>query len=176
VVTTKNGANTVDVFGVGPAGPSARPTVTSLPGAVPFAVSFDSAGHLALSESGPNAVATFTLHRDGTLTAIDSAATGQAATCWVVSVDGRLYLSNAGSGNLSGYDVAPAGTLTALGTTATDAGTVDAAASPDGRFLYVQAGAAGNVDAFRIGADGALTPIGSVTVPNAVGGEGIVVL
>jgi hypothetical protein len=116
---------------------------------VPFAVSFDAAGHLAPSEAGPNAVATFTLHRDGTLTAIDSAATGQAATCWIVSVDGRLYLSNAGSGNVSGYDVAQEGTLSALGTTATDAGTVDAAASPDGRFLYLQAGAAGNVDAFR---------------------------
>jgi hypothetical protein len=32
------------------------------------------------------------------------------------------------------------------------------------------------VDAFRIGADGALTQVGSLTVPGAVGGEGIVAL
>ena len=55
-------------------------------------------------------------------------------------------------------------------------GSVDAAASPDGRYLYVQAGAAGNVDAFSVNPDGSLTAIGSVTVPNAVGGEGIVAL
>ncbi|MDQ1510437.1 MAG: hypothetical protein QOG50_2281, partial [Actinomycetota bacterium] len=30
------------------------------------------------------------------------------------------------------------------------------------------------VDGFRINSDGSLTKIGSVTVPNAVGGEGIV--
>ena len=63
-----------------------------------------------------------------------------------------------------------------MGTTPTGAGTIDAAASSDGRFLYVQTGAAGAVDAFRIGADGSLTGVGTVTVPGAVGGEGIVAL
>ena len=53
---------------------------------------------------------------------------------------------------------------------------MDAAASSDGSFLYVQAGAAGIVDAYRIGAGGSLTRVGSVTVPGAVGGEGIVAL
>jgi hypothetical protein len=67
----------------------------------------------------------------------------------------------------------PAGALTASGTAATDAGTVDAAASGDGRYLYVQAGGAGDVDVFRTGPDGTLTETGSVTVPGAVGGEGI---
>ena len=61
------------------------------------------------------------------------------------------------------------------GTTATDAGTVDAAASPDGQYLYVRAGAEGIVDEFRVNPGGSLTAIGSVTVPNAVGGEGIAV-
>ena len=110
------------------------------------------------------------------LTPIASALTGQAATCWIVSAGGTLYLSNAGSGTVSRFAVDRRGTLTGLGTTATDAGTVDAAASSDGRFLYVQAGAAGIVDAYRIGAGGSLTPVGSVTVPGAVGGEGIVAL
>jgi hypothetical protein len=57
--------------------------------------------------------------------------------------------------------------------TTTDAGTVDAAAPPHRHYLYVQTGAAGIVDEYRIGHSGALTQIGSVTVPGAVGGEGI---
>jgi 6-phosphogluconolactonase (cycloisomerase 2 family) len=86
----------------------------------------------------------------------------------------NFYASNAGSGSLSGYHDGGSGTLTALGNTATDAGTVDAAVSSDNRFLYAQTGANGIVDAFRIGSNGALVQIGAVTVPDAVGGEGIV--
>ena len=175
LVPTKGGTSSIDVFRVGPSGPSA-PTVTSLPGAVPFSVAFDAAAHVAVAEAGPNAVATFRLGRDGRLTELDSAPTGEAATCWIVSAGGTLYLSNAGSGTVSRFAVDRLGALTGLGTTATDAGTVDAAASSDGSFLYVQAGAAGIVDAYRIGAGGSLTRVGSVTVPGAVGGEGIVAL
>lgn len=53
--------------------------------------------------------------------------------------------------------------------------TVDVAASPDGRDLYARSSADGTLHAFRIGANGSLTPIGSVTVPDGVGGEGIAV-
>jgi hypothetical protein len=55
----------------------------------------------------------------------------------------------------------------------TGPGTVDAAASSDGAFLYVQTGGNGGVDAFRVGHDGSLAPIGTIIVPNSVGGEGI---
>jgi hypothetical protein len=57
--------------------------------------------------------------------------------------------------------------------TPTDAGTTDAVVSSDGQYLYVQAGKDGNVDAYQIGSGGSLTETGSVTVPGAVGGEGI---
>jgi len=66
--------------------------------------------------------------------------------------------------------------LSVLGQTSTDPGTVDAAVSPHGRYLYVQTGGAGIVDEFAVGAGGALSPIGSVTVAGAVGGEGIAAL
>jgi 6-phosphogluconolactonase (cycloisomerase 2 family) len=176
LITTKNGENSIDVFAVGPLGPSATPTVDQLPGTVPFGVAFDEQGHLVVTEAGQNAVATFALGGDGTLTLLAEAATGQVAPCWVVAADGELYVSNTGSGTVSAYSVAGEGALTADGVTPTDAGTIDAAVSSDGRFLYVQAGAAGQVDVFRIGAHGALTRVGSVTVPGAVGGEGIVAL
>jgi 6-phosphogluconolactonase (cycloisomerase 2 family) len=177
VITTKGAANTVEVFQAGPFGLSAEPTITSLPGAVPFGFTFDQYGHLALAETGTDTIATFSIAPDGTLTQLGSAATGQAATCWITAApDGTLYASNAGSGTESALSTQPAGAVTLLGNTPTDAGTVDAAASSDGQYLYVQAGGPGNVDAYLINADGSLTETGSVTVPGAVGGEGIVAL
>jgi hypothetical protein len=174
LVTTKAATNDVDVFAVRADGRlSGSPTVNSLPGDVPFAVAFDHAGHVALAEAGPNAVATFTLSHGGKLTQLDVAHTGQMATCWVVRAGQYLYASNAGSGSVSGYSTGRSGGLTALGNTATAAGTVDAASGGDGRFVYVQTGKAGIVDEFAVGAGGALTPIGSVTVPGGAGGEGI---
>jgi 6-phosphogluconolactonase (cycloisomerase 2 family) len=176
LVSTKNGGNTVDAFRVGIFGPAPRPVITSLPGTVPFGFDFDSRGHLVLTEAGTNAVVTFAVRRSGALSQLDSSPTGQAATCWIVAAHGNLYASNAGSATVSRYTTSRSGALTAHGTAATDAGTVDAAGSSDGRYLYVQAGAAGIVDAYRINANGSLTATGSVTVPNAAGAEGIVAL
>ncbi|WP_308465416.1 lactonase family protein [Rathayibacter soli] len=174
VIATKGGTSSFDVFTMNLLGPSQLPVVTSLPGAVPFGFQFDAAGRLVTSEAGTNSVASFTVNSDGSLTKISEQATGQKATCWLV-IDGQfVYASNAGSGTLSGYQLGQDGALTALGTTPTDAGTVDAAVSRDGQYLYVQTGAAGNVDEFRVAPNGSLQSIGTVTVPGAVGGEGIV--
>jgi 6-phosphogluconolactonase (cycloisomerase 2 family) len=175
IVTTKANGNDIDVFGVGSGGwLSAAPVVNSEPGTVPFAITFDSHGHLVIAEAGPNALATFTIRGHGTLTQLDTTGTGQAATCWVAPAGPFLFASSAGSAAESGFTTAANGQLTLLGATATHAGTVDASAAAGGRFLYVQTGGAGIVDEFAVGAGGALSPIGSVTVPDAVGGEGIV--
>jgi DNA-binding beta-propeller fold protein YncE len=174
IVTTKNNGNDIDVFAVNAAGRlSARPVVTADPGAVPFGVAFDAGGHLVVTEAGPNALATFTVHRDGALTLVGRVATGQAGTCWVTGTGAAFYASNAGSGSLSGYADAGSGALRPLGHTATDPGTVDAAASPGPPYLYAQTGANGIVDEFAASAGGSLARIGSVTVPGAAGGEGI---
>lgn len=174
VVTTKATTSSVDVFAIDRLGRlAAQPTVTSLPGAVPFAGEFDEAGHLLLTEAGPNAVASFTIDAQGALHEIATAATGQEATCWIVRAGGAVYVSNAASATLSAFGLGSGGTFTALGNTSTHKGTVDAAQA-EGRFLYVQTGAEGIVDEFAIGSGGSLTPLGSVTVPGSVGGEGIV--
>ncbi|HEY5989127.1 MAG TPA: beta-propeller fold lactonase family protein [Streptosporangiaceae bacterium] len=173
-VTTKGNGNDVDVFSVDShGGLSARPVVNSLPDTVPFAFTFDAQAHLVLTEAGPNAVATFSVNGDGTLTPVASAATGQAATCWISGTGSLFYASNAGSASLSGYSDSGDGSLTALGNTATDPGTVDAAISSDGSFLYAQTGANGIVDEFHINSDGSLSAIGSVSVPGSADGEGI---
>jgi 6-phosphogluconolactonase (cycloisomerase 2 family) len=174
VVTTKANGNDIDVFGIGVRGSlSAHPVVNSEPGTIPFGVAFDPADHLAVAETGINAVATYTLNPDGTVTLINAVPSRQAATCWVASDGNLLFASNAGSNTESGYSVSASGEPTLLGQTPTDSGTTDAAVTPDGRFLYVQTGTNGIVDEFAVNPSGSLTQIGSITVPGAVGGEGI---
>jgi 6-phosphogluconolactonase (cycloisomerase 2 family) len=174
VVSTKGNTSAFDVFTTTPSGLSAAPVITPVPGAVPFGFQFDASGQIVTSEAATNSVATFRVERNGQLTQLAVAATGQQATCWIVIDGENVYASNAASGTLSGYRVGTDGSLTATGTTATDGGTVDAAVSADGRYLYVQTGGAGKVDGYRVGSDGTLTAIGAVLVPGAAGGEGIV--
>ena len=174
IVTTKANGNDIDVFRVGFDGRlSAEPAVNPEPGTVPFAISFDTQGNLVIANAGNNSLATFTIGTSGTLSQLDSAGTGQAATCWVAPAGQFLFASNAGSGSVTGYAASADGQLTDLGNTATDAGTVDAASAAGGQYLYVQAGGAGIVDEYHVGAGGSLSQIGSVTVPGAAGGEGI---
>jgi 6-phosphogluconolactonase (cycloisomerase 2 family) len=176
LVTTKANGSDVDVFRVSTFGRlSAAPTVDELPGAVPFAVTFDPYGHVLIAEAGTDALASFELLPNGQLEQLDAVDTEQQATCWVVRADGRYYASNAGSASLSGFSESAQGQLlTLFGQTSTDPGTVDAASPAGGRVLYVQAGGPGNVDEYAIESDGALVAVGSVTVPGAEGGEGIV--
>jgi Lactonase, 7-bladed beta-propeller len=174
IVTTKGAGSDIDVFRVEGFGRlSSTPVVNSEPGEVPFAVTFDQQGHLLVTEAGTNALASFALAFNGTLTGIDAIPTGKEATCWVTRSGPYLYVSNAASAALSSFQSGSGGSLQLSGEIATDPGTVDAAVSQDGRFLYVQTGGAGIVDEFAIGASGAPSRIGSVTVPGAVGGEGI---
>jgi 6-phosphogluconolactonase (cycloisomerase 2 family) len=175
IVTTKATTSAVDVYRVGFFGElSPTPVVNAEPGTVPFGVTFDGAGHLVVAEAGTNAVGTFALNGNGTLTSLSAVATGQAATCWIAPARGYFYVSNAGSGSVSGYRSSFGGQLSLLGQTATDAGTVDASASAEGQFLYVQAGKSGIVDEYVVNGNGSLTEFGSVSVAGAAGGEGIV--
>ena len=177
IVTTKLNNDDIDVFHIGFFGTlSPSPVVTSDPGG-PFGVTFDAAGHLVVANTASNSLATYVLEPNGTAAAIDTVLDGQAATCWVAGAQGSFFASNAGSADLSDFQEQPfSGALALAGQTPTDAGTVDAAASLDQQFLYVQTGANGIVDEFQVGPGGSLTAIGSVTVPGAIGGEGIAAL
>ena len=164
------------MFRVGPFGYlSPSPVVNAEPGNVPFAVTFDPVGHVVVADAGTNAVSTYSLTPNGTLNSIANVATGQSATCWITSAQGAYFASNAGSANVSSLaEQVFSGQLSLLGTTPTDPGTVDAAPSVGGQFLYVQTGGTGTVDEFQVGPGGSLAAVGSVLVPGAVGGEGIV--
>jgi hypothetical protein len=174
LVTTKANTNAIDVFGVDRFGvPSAAPVVNSEPGDVPFSVAFGAGNQVDVGEAGPNAVGSFALRGNGTLTPLSSVPTGGAATCWLVADGPALFAGNAGSATESSVLSTWSGALSLSATTSTDPGTVDAATSPTGRYLYVQTGGNGIVDEFAVGFGGSLTEVGSVTVANAVGGEGI---
>lgn len=176
IVTTKANGSSVDVFRIGFLGSLSKPVVNAEPGTVPFALTFDRAGNLVVTEAGTNAVATFALHGNGTIRLLHAVPTNQAATCWIVGTDRDFYASNAGSATVTQIRSGASGTLTVVGNTATDPGSVDAAISAHGHYLYVQTGANGIVDEFRIKGDGSLTRIGSVSVADATGGEGIVAI
>ena len=123
IVTTKTNGNDVDVYSVRHDGNlSSGAVVNEEAGTVPFAISFDNAGHLVIANAGTNALATYALAGDGTIALIDSVGTGQSATCWVARVGGTFYASNAGSASVSGYRIGWNGQLTLLGQTSTDRG------------------------------------------------------
>ncbi|MFE7123448.1 lactonase family protein [Streptomyces sp. NPDC057617] len=177
VVTTKMGGNSIAVFPLSPSGaPAPRAVVSSKAGSAPFGLTFDRHGRLVVADAGPNAVLTFRIEKDSDVTLLDDILTGQQASCWVVRAGNRFYVSNAGSNTVSGFQQTRGAHLRALGNTPTGTGTVDSAVTPDNHFLYVQTGGVGAVDGFRINDDGSLTKISTTPVPDAVAGEGIVVL
>lgn len=170
-ITTKNN-DRIDVFNLDRFGaPSATPVVTPDPAAVSFGLTFDAADHLDVAEAA-GSVATFGVNPDGSMTLIERQSTNQKATCWVVSTGGRVYASNTASSTVSGYTSRSDG-LVGLGLTATDAAPTDSAASSDGRYLYLRTGGSSSVEEFAIGTDGALTRIGSVSIPGGVAGDGL---
>lgn len=174
IVTTKASSNAIDVFNVGFFGAlSPAPVVNTVAGTVPFAVAFDQAAHLVVAEAGPSALATFDLNQNGTVTQIDSLASGQTGLCWVTTAGSLFFTGNTSANSTSGYQTSASGQLSLLGATHTDPGTVDGSASSNGQFLYVQTGGNGIVDEFQVNTNGSLTEIGSVTVAGAAGGQGI---
>jgi hypothetical protein len=172
VVTTKAAGQSIDVFPVRPGGSLSAPVVNEEPGTVPFGFTFDRQGHLLVTEAGPSALASFQLTGNGRLAQLDQVPTEQAAACWVLATAGRYYTSNAGSASLSGFQSTIGGQLlTLIGDTPTHPGPVDSAAV--GRTVYVQGGGEGTIDELEVQQDGSLASLGSVTVPDAAGGEGI---
>lgn len=180
VVTTKANGSNIDVFDVhGDGRLEATPTRTKSATPVPFGFVFDDASRLVVGEAATSSVTTYKMSSGDRYDAIGSVADGQAALCWIARAGKYYFVANAGSANVSAYTVDSSGRPTLVGKSGvaamTDPGTIDLAASPDGRFLYVETGAKGIVDAFAVGANGSLTPLGSKGGLGAEQIEGIAV-
>lgn len=174
LVTTKANTNSIDVFHVNRIGGPVGAVVHNVrAGSVPFALDFAPDGTVLVTDAGPAAVTSLTLSSDGTLTPLSTVVTGQRGTCWVIRSGNHLFTTNPGGPSVSTLTLNGSAAPTVTSTTPTDPGTVDPAVSHDGRYLYVETGAAGIIDEFTINTDGSLTPIGSVTLANGAGAEGL---
>lgn len=176
IVTEKN-TNRILSFPVGANGAAAPAVVTPSSGQTPFGFTFAGRGDvLVVTEAfggAPNgsAVSSYRVDAGGQLTLVTgSLATGQTAACWFSAAkDGRdAFAANTGSANITSVKVEANGALT-LRTDGSDAATgltpIDNAVSNNGQYLFQLAAGAHEVDAYRVGASGALTSIATVAIP-----------
>lgn len=172
VVTEKN-TNRIVTFEVGRHGLPGPAQVQHSSGLTPFGFAFGKREQLFVSEAfggAPNASATssYDVDRHGMLTPISgSVGTNQTANCWVVvTPNGRFaYVTNTGSGSISGYRIDVNGHIELLdangstGVTGDGSGPIDLALTDNGHFLYSLNSGTNAIGAFRVQADGSLTPL-----------------
>jgi 6-phosphogluconolactonase (cycloisomerase 2 family) len=146
------------------------PFVTPSAGPTPFGFAVGARDTVFVSEAGAGGGASTYRLRGDELDAISSnVMTGQRAACWAaLTPNGRFgYVTNAGTGNISGFAIAPDGTaelLDANGVAAATGGNpTDMAMSQDGRYLYARVASLSAIAIFRIGHDGRLDPLPSLT-------------
>jgi DNA-binding beta-propeller fold protein YncE len=127
--------------------PDATPQFTTIPGQVAFTP--DGAQLVVTTKGNGNDIDVFGVGFGGRLSAKPTVNAEPGTVPFAIAFDpfGHLVIAEAGT---------------------------NAVSAAGGRFLYVQTGGNGIVDEFSVAANGALTKIGAVTVPGAVGGEGIV--
>ena len=167
VVTEKN-TNLLDVYAVDANGVASGPTTTASAGGTPFGFAFGLRNDLFVSEAAGSA-SSYVLDASGTPALVSGAvSTHQGAPCWaVVTADGRFGFTGNGAGSVSAFAIAPDGAISLVdangGTALIGAGINDIALSHNSRYLYVlQTGGAQAIHAFRIQADGHLTPLGPI--------------
>lgn len=171
VVTTKS-ANTIEVFPIRRDGrPAHRPVVNDSAGGVPFAVTFDKAGRMLVAEAEKSTVSRYKVRADGRLEVLQRPlANGQETLCWLERAGDFFYGGNTGNSTVTGYRTDRQGRLAltndvgvATPPSAASQGVIDLAVTPDERFLYVQNAVSGTVDGFRVGRNGSLTKVTTVT-------------
>jgi 6-phosphogluconolactonase (cycloisomerase 2 family) len=185
LAVTEKGTNLIDTWRVGHDGLAADLVSSPSEGATPFGFAFGKRGQLFVSEAAGGApdassMSSYVLEEDGTLRVVAPAVpTTETAACWVVVTnDGRYaYTTNTGSGTVSGYRIAFDGTITLLdasgvtGDTGPGSGPIDMALSNNSRFLYTLNGGDHTIGAFRVHADGSLSPLpGAGGIPAGANG------
>jgi 6-phosphogluconolactonase (cycloisomerase 2 family) len=165
VVVTTKANNTIDVFNV-TSGRLSAPVKNAAASPVPFAVSFDPQGRLAVANAGNSSVSSYRIQADGTLDTITAGTQdGQAALCWLVGAGDTFFGGNAGSSTISAFAVDGDGTVALTGTPdgvvahtgGGTGGTIDLAITRDQQFLYAENSFAGTVEGYRIEPDHTLT-------------------
>lgn len=170
LVVAERGTNLLDVYPVNDDGVAGDRESFPTAGGTPFGFAFGPRKLLFVSEAAaPGSASSYLLNRGGNLRLVSGAVvTHQGAPCWaVVTVDGRFGYTGNGAGSVSGFSIEPNGMIRLLdsdGATAVISGGInDIALSANSRYLYaLKTGGAQEIHAFRIQADGNLTPLGAV--------------
>src|SRR2546426_11789527 len=177
VVTEKN-TNLLDVYAVDAGGAASGPVTVASAGGTPFGFAFGLRNDLFVSEAAGSA-SSYVLDASGSLSLVSGAVpTHRGAPCWaVVTADGRFGYTGNGSGSVSAFTIAPSGAASLVdadgGTAVLSGGGVnDIALKHNNRYLYVlQTGSPQMIQAFRVEADGHLTPLGAIAgLPNGTRG------
>ena len=169
VVTEKNTSRLVS-YALSREGRAGAPRITPSAGATPFGFVFDRRNQLLVSEAAASTLSSYRFeHGTPTLPRVVSAAvpTGQAAACWaMVTPNGRfVYTGNAGSSSISQFAVARNGAVelrAAAAASTQGGGAGDLAIAAHGRTLSILAPRTPAIFSFAVGADGSLSPAGSV--------------
>ena len=186
VIVDEQQSDVITTYTRQPDGTLSGPTAQQTTGNGPFGLTFTQRNQLLTTENfgalpGQGSLAAYDIdERTGTLTPLGpTVRNGQSDTCWVaITEDNRFaFTSSFGDdGGISSYRVQPDATLTLLNTQAATvgSGSSDVALSADSLYLYVKNTVLGNVTAFRIESDGALTRIDVEDDDSVTGSIGLV--
>lgn len=174
LLVTEKGTQTIDSYTLDDQGYASQPVAHPASGAVPFGFKVN-ASDVAFVVEASGSVSSYRVGEEGRFSTITaSLPLGQKAPCWLATTgDGRyVFTANAGSGTISSLTVGHGGQLSLLNPVAgTLAAPLDMALSAGSQFLYARDGN-GAVTGFRIGSDGSLTQVASVSnIP--AGAQGI---
>jgi 6-phosphogluconolactonase len=173
LVLTEKATNKIVTFEVGRDGLPVDARVQDSIVQTPFGFAFGKRDRLFVSEAfggaeNGSATSSYEIDRQGILTTISaSVGTNQTANCWViVTPNGRFaYVTNTGSGSISGYAIDFDGTIELLDAdgrtaiTGDGSAPIDLALTDSGRLLYSLHSGTNTIGAFRVHADGSLTPL-----------------
>lgn len=186
LVVSELTTNRLSVFRVQHDGTLSQPAVNDSSGLGPFGSYFLQSGLLLVAEAGMNALSSYAVFPNGSLSVISgSVPNGQTATCWVVAdrTERFAYTSNTGSGTISTYRMSSNGTLQFVENALSVpeglpmGAPIDSGVSPDGLNFYVLNGNQGTISVFRIYPSGQLVRLQVIDcgeLPN-LGAQGLTV-
>jgi 6-phosphogluconolactonase len=173
LIVDERGSSTIDTFAVSERGVAGSAHTTPSDAGGPFGFDVNRQGQIlfsavALGGGLMSGATSYDVTQRGKLNANGApVSSGQAAACWLAAAGHFAYTTNAASGSIGGFAVAHDGTLSLISTTALGTGShpLDEAVSRDQHFLYVLVDGFHQINGYRVGANGSLTQITSVSVP-----------